>query len=297
MNESTKEERIELNNNSEIEVYQKNKTTLKNKISILEFALTTTKIDLTFEALEGYLYWGGLTEFFLWFILIGLFISDVQKMKIVWFFLFHIPRGTIGLIILSSLPKTYEALTHINQIESNDLEEIKKQIIDDYVNIVLSKEKVLKPLLISYFVLTLVSVIIDILLFGVITPDFGTKNRELTFLIVFFAVICFIVQDFIFLLFFSSFKYTFPPEQNKAIRKAVMGFFTQLKVVIAVGFTNIAKTIGRNSNPHANNQNENKPHMNNDSNNPIDVNKKEVNERENPKDEVKSMTNNNEVIN
>lgn len=318
MNESTKEERKELNDQngvvSEIEVYKKNLETSKNKISILEFVLTTTKIDWTFETLEGYLFWGGITEFFTWVILIGLFISDVKDMKMVWFFLYHIPRGAIGMVILSYMPKTYEAIANIHQIESDDLEEIKKQIIEGYVKMVLSKEKVMKPLLIAYFVLTIVSIIVDLLLFCVITPDFGAKNQELRFLILFFAVICFIVQDFIFFIFFNSFKYTFPPEQNGAIRKAIMGFFSQLKVGIAVGFTNVAKIIGRNTshangntnsndngnanaNAHANcndnangNDNEN---MKNDLCNPFEMSKNDQMNKENVNAEIEINENNN----
>ena len=83
-------------------------------------------------------------------------------------------------------------------------------------------------------------------------------------------MLCFIFSDFVYLLFFSSFKYIFPPQTNEAIKKAVIGFFGQLKTGIANGFTTIARKFSKK--PEQDQHVVNEPQSNNQNVNPIEVN-------------------------
>lgn len=250
MEEKTNEEQMPPSSSNEqlkeINIYKKNLETNKNKVLLFDFLMTVTKIDYCFEKIQSYLYWVGLMEFFFWFILIGLFISDIKYMAKVFFFIFHIPRGIIGIIILYYLPKTYEVINGLENFETNSLEEIKEKISANYIKILNSKEVILKPLLISYFVSTMITIIVDIVMFCVITPDFGLqKVPGQLFAVLLLVNVCLIAGDFVYILFFTGFKYFFPPSQNEAAHKAVIGFFTQLKVGIAIGFTHLAKRISK----------------------------------------------------
>ena len=271
--EDSKEEKQNINHNgilSESEIYQKNKETNKNKIKIFSFLSNLTRVEIIVEKLQGYLYWLGLMEYFIWIVLLVLFFSDTKDMKKIWFFFFHLPRATVGLIVLFFLPKTHEAIDKIDNFDTNNLEEIQNNLKDEYSRILITREKRLKPLFIIYFSLTVISIVVDILFFCVISPDFGKKGTQSKFFVLVIAVLCFIFSDFVYLLFFSSFKYIFPPQTNEAIKKAVIGFFGQLKTGIANGFTTIARKFSKK--PEQDQHVVNEPQSNNQNVNPIEVN-------------------------
>ena len=268
MEEISKEERTTLNINqgplTENEIIVKNKQNNKDKIKIFSFLSNLTRIEIVFNTFQNYLYWIGLLEYFLWIVLLSLFISDTKDMKKIWFFLYHIPRATIGIIILNLLPKTHQAIERIDNFDSNNLEEIQNNLKNEYMKIIITSERPLKVLFIIYFILTVISIIVDVLFFCVISPDFGTKGTESKFFALIVSVLCFIISDFIYFIFFSSFKYIFPPETIQAIYHALLGFFTQLKAGIANGFNTIARKFTKKNN---NNEFKSSQEVNNNGNN------------------------------
>ena len=54
-------------------------------------------------------------------------------------------------------------------------------------------------------------------------------------------MIMFIVSECVYFIYYGSFRYMFPQEQTHAIKQALCGFFTRLKVGIANGFSKIDK--------------------------------------------------------
>lgn len=164
------EENKQINNDSYI--YQKNKLCNNEKILITNFLVFNTKIETHLDQLQGYLFWVGILEYFTWIILLSLFISSPSNMWIIWIFVYHNARATIGIFILKFLPKTHQVIEDLKIYDQNSLEEIQKLMEENYIKLIQEKEKILKPLMTTYFILTVISQIVDVIVFFVICTRF-----------------------------------------------------------------------------------------------------------------------------
>ena len=252
------EETINLNNsklNQDNKLYLKNKNSNQGRIETVTFINIMTKIEMKFQTLQGYLFWYSILEIFIFFLSIILFFSSMKDMKKVWFFLPHIPKAINGFLILKNLPKTHEILNKINF--EDDLNKLEENIKSEFISFIKTKQNFIKKLLAFYFILNTICITFDCVLFCVISPDFGERGKEQKFYILIFCDIIFIFIDFIYFSFFSSFKYSFAQKENETIKKALVGFFAQLRVGIATGFNNIAKRITKNTNTSNNDSQKN----------------------------------------
>ena len=254
--------------NSENKLFLKNKSSNQGKIETLTFLNMMTKIEMKFQTLQGYLFWYSILEIFNFLFSMILFISSSKNMKKIWFFLPHIPKALIGFYILKHLPKTHEILNKITIGE--DLNKLEEDIKITFIEYMKSKKGSIKKLLGFYFLLNTICITFDCVLFCVIAPDFGERGKEEKFFMLILFDLIFIFIDFIYFSFFSSFKYTFAKKENEAIKRALIGFFSQLREGIATGFNKIAKKITRTSssqnNTERNNDNNNNPFDNKNNN-------------------------------
>ena len=254
--------------NLENQLFLKNKSSNQGKIETLTFINMMTKIEMKFQTLQGLLFWYSILEIFNFLFSMILFISSSKNMKKIWFFLPHIPKAIIGFFILKKLPKTHEILNKITIGE--DLNKLEEEIKLTFIEYMKSKKSSIKKLLGFYFLLNTICITFDCVLFCVIAPDFGERGKEEKFFMLILFDLIFIFIDFIYFSFFSSFKYTFAKKENEAIKRALIGFFSQLREGIATGFNKIAKKITRTSssqnNTERNNDNNNKPFDNKNNN-------------------------------
>ena len=252
----------------ENQLFLKNKSSNQGKIETLTFINMMTKIEMKFQTLQGLLFWYSILEIFNFLFSMILFISSSKNMKKIWFFLPHIPKAIIGFFILKKLPKTHEILNKITIGE--DLNKLEEEIKLTFIEYMKSKKSSIKKLLGFYFLLNTICITFDCVLFCVIAPDFGERGSEKKFFMLILCDILFIFIDFIYFSFFSSFKYTFAKKENEAIKRALIGFFSQLREGIATGFNKIAKKITRTSssqnNTERNNDNNNNPFDNKNNN-------------------------------
>ena len=254
--------------NLENQLFLKNKSSNQGKIETLTFINMMTKIEMKFQTLQGLLFWYSILEIFNFLFSMILFISSSKNMKKIWFFLPHIPKAIIGFFILKKLPKTHEILNKITIGE--DLNKLEEEIKLTFIEYMKSKKSSIKKLLGFYFLLNTICITFDCVLFCVIAPDFGERGKEEKFFMLILFDLIFIFIDFIYFSFFSSFKYTFAKKENEAIKRALIGFFSQLREGIATGFNKIAKKITRTSssqnNTERNNDNNNNPFDNKNNN-------------------------------
>ena len=254
--------------NPENQLFLKNKSSNQGKIETLTFINMMTKIEMKFQTLQGLLFWYSILEIFNFLFSMILFISSSKNMKKIWFFLPHIPKAIIGFFILKKLPKTHEILNKITIGE--DLNKLEEDIKITFIEYMKSKKGSIKKLLGFYFLLNTICITFDCVLFCVIAPDFGERGKEEKFFMLILFDLIFIFIDFIYFSFFSSFKYTFAKKENEAIKRALIGFFSQLREGIATGFNKIAKKITRTSssqnNTERNNDNNNNPFDNKNNN-------------------------------
>ena len=254
--------------NPENQLFLKNKSSNQGKIETLTFINMMTKIEMKFQTLQGLLFWYSILEIFNFLFSMILFISSSKNMKKIWFFLPHIPKAIIGFFILKKLPKTHEILNKITIGE--DLNKLEEEIKLTFIEYMKSKKSSIKKLLGFYFLLNTICITFDCVLFCVIAPDFGERGKEEKFFMLILFDLIFIFIDFIYFSFFSSFKYTFAKKENETIKRALIGFFSQLREGIATGFNKIAKKITRTSssqnNTERNNDNNNNPFDNKNNN-------------------------------
>jgi hypothetical protein len=163
-------------NSKEKIIFKNNKEKNLDKFLFFEFLANNTKIEIHLEKLQGYLFWQGFLEYFIWLILLALFISSPSTMKIVWIFFFHNARATIGLFILRHIPKTFSVIENLKEYEDTTLEDIQIQMETNYVNLISQNEKILKPLLNCYFFLTIVCLIVDFVMFCIIAANFANSG-------------------------------------------------------------------------------------------------------------------------
>ena len=255
----------------ENKLYLKNKVSNQGKIETITFINILTKIEMKFQTLQGLLFWYSILEIFNFLFSMILFISSSKNMKKIWFFLPHIPKAIIGFFILKKLPKTHEILNKITIGE--DLNKLEEEIKLTFIEYMKSKKSSIKKLLGFYFLLNTICITFDCVLFCVIAPDFGERGKEEKFFMLILFDLIFIFIDFIYFSFFSSFKYTFAKKENEAIKRALIGFFSQLREGIATGFNKIAKKITRTSSS----QNNTERNDDNNNNNPFDNKQNNIN--------------------
>jgi uncharacterized membrane protein YbhN (UPF0104 family) len=191
--------KIEVNNNqlpvSDILIYQKNKEKNIEKFTFFNFLIYNTKIESHLEILQSYLFWVGILEYFVWLVLLALFISSPSKMGIIWIFLYHNARATVGLFIVKFMPKTHSVIENLRDYENSSLEDIQKSMEDNYLTLIHESERVLRPLLITYTVLTFVSIFVDVILFFVVATRFDQGDYSQKNFILILGIVAFIRKN------------------------------------------------------------------------------------------------------
>jgi hypothetical protein len=182
MNDIRVEDDNHLQNNNKIPstavIYNNNKAKNKEKLLFFNFLMNNTKIDVHIEEVQSYLFWVGILEYFTWIVLLALFISAPRTMGVIWLYFYHNARATIGLFVLKYIPKTYQVIENLKDYENNSLEDIQKQMENNYITLIHDNERVLRPLLITYFVLTIISIIADLFLFIAVASYFHELKSE-----------------------------------------------------------------------------------------------------------------------
>jgi len=238
-------------NNTELnkyKIYEENKRQNKMKIETAEFMNYAIKVEILFQTLQGYLYWISLIELFIFLVLFFMFCSSPKSLSRMWWFIFHFFRGMLGMGIIYYLPKTYEIIENLKEIPEQ-LEQLKSSLIGSFFDLLNPHKKRLKLFLLSYFSLTILCTVIDIMMFCVCASDIGIVENGKPFVFLLVSSIIFVYSDFIYFSFFSSFKYYFNKKQHDAIQRAtILGFFDQIKIGMAKGVVHVAKKISKVAN-------------------------------------------------
>lgn len=173
-NNKHEDKKLEIEKNA----YTKNKEKNEEKIHFFKFLIYNTKIEINYEKIQSYLYWGSITEFAVWLVLLALFISDPSSMAINWLFVYHVARGSIGIIIICKIPKTHEVLEDMGEFENSSLEEVQRGLESKYALLLQKADIVLKPLLMAYFIITIISLLVDIIIFLKIADELYITEVE-----------------------------------------------------------------------------------------------------------------------
>lgn len=172
-------------------IAEQNKEKNREKYLFFKFLMYNSKIEINFESFMGNIYWISLLEGSIWILQWALFLSSPSSLAVVWFFLPHLARAIVGFIILRNLPNTFQVIENLRDYENQSLDDIQNQMLNNFKGLLANNEAKLQPWLISYFVLTIIDLIIDIVMFFVLLNMWGRNGYEFTNVIILASVIIF----------------------------------------------------------------------------------------------------------
>ena len=180
------------------ESVHENYSPIHKNAKLLKFILYTTKIEIKANSLIRMIYVTSLLEFCLWLIGFLLFLSSPHTMYLIMVLIIHPFKAIAGFILLNNMPKTYEVIENVcrnpNFKEEEIMNLIKEQIKEMFMNRWTEKKKSLM----FYFIMTILNLIFDVVIFIVQIVIFGNLTLLLMESTMLFIVLIFLSKFFIF---------------------------------------------------------------------------------------------------
>ena len=199
---------------------------------LFKFILYTTKVEIKFNSLIRLIYNTSILEIALWFLGFSLFVASPKDMYLIWILIVHIAKGTLGMILLKRMPKTYEILENVAQNPNFDenkiIDLIEMEIKDSFIN----KWQQNKNIFFFYLLSTYINLVIDIIIFIAQIAAFGKDEWLLMQTCMILTILIFIITDIIYFLWFFTLQFTFPPEIMNPIKKAISGSIEDLAKLV-----------------------------------------------------------------
>ena len=131
---------------------------------------------MAFEEFQAILFWNGILDIFLFLICFCLFCSYASQFWRNLFFIGHAGRGVVSIIILKFLPTTSSVIESLNNFENESLQEIHNKIYEQYKNLLVQNERKIRPTMYTYWIITFIDFLIDIIIFCVLLHEWGDKD-------------------------------------------------------------------------------------------------------------------------
>jgi hypothetical protein len=173
-------------------IIAKNKTNNKEKLEFWNFLMYTTKAEIHINSFLSLLYWVSILEIFLYLIGFALFISSPKTYGIFWLFTPHLVRAILGIIILRKVPPSHTVIEELKECHEDSITDIENHILNSYKNLLSNSESILSPLMITYFVFTIIDIIVDNIGFIILQLQWADKTRGLHN----FVLLCMIILFF-----------------------------------------------------------------------------------------------------
>ena len=161
---------------TERKIYQKNKELNKQRIGFFTFLMNSAKGEMAFDGFQKILFWNGIFDIFLFFICFCLFCSYASQFWRNIFFVGHAVRGVVSLLILKYLPRTSTIIQNLENFENESLEVIHNKIYEEYKKLLMQNENKIRPSMYTYWIITIIDFLIDIIIFFVLLHEWGDKE-------------------------------------------------------------------------------------------------------------------------
>ena len=158
------------------EIYIKNRELNKQRIGFFTFLMNSAKAEIIFDRFQKVLFWNSLFDVFLFFISFCLFCSYASQFWPNIFFIGHAIRGVISILILKNLPTSSTIITNLDNFENESLQDIHYKIYEEFKKLLIQNEKRIKTLMYSYWIITVIDFLIDIIIFIVLLHNWGNKE-------------------------------------------------------------------------------------------------------------------------
>jgi hypothetical protein len=170
---------------------------------LFKFILYTTKVEIKSNSLMKMIYSTSLFEFALWFIGFLLFIASPGNMYLIWILIIHVIKAIFGIALLSAMPKTYEIIENIARNpqfeEDKIIELIQAQIRETFIE----RWNDNRRKLLFYLIATVVSLLIDIIIFIVQIAVFGKDQWFLGQTCLLFIILIFLSKIYNSFIYFN----------------------------------------------------------------------------------------------
>ena len=163
-------------NSTEQKIYDKNRELNKQRIGFFTFLMNSTKGEMAFDGFQKVLYWNGILDIFLFIISFCLFLSYPSQFWRNIFFVLHAVKGVISLFILKNLPTTSSVIEGLDNFENESLPAIHEKIFSEYKKLLLQNEKRIRSLMYTYWIITVIDFLIDIIIFFVLLHEWGDSD-------------------------------------------------------------------------------------------------------------------------
>jgi len=173
----------------------------------------------------------SLYEIVLFCISIFLYVSLPPTPISLFYFLivvFHLVKGLIGLVLLNSLPKTYQICEHYTwEMSHTKLSDDKKDLVESIKNS--GKEVMVSGLLnskcwiTSYFVLNIIGIVLDFIIFWLFFYSNSSTQIYLLESSIFLMIIVLFFGGLIYFFWFITIKFSFSTEVSDMIKQTLTG--------------------------------------------------------------------------
>ena len=177
-------------------IYSKNLQNNKEKLSFFSFLMYSTKAEVYICEFYMLLFWVSLLEIFLYLIGLALFISSPHDFSEFWAFTTHLIRAILGLILLKRLPNSSTVIEEVKEFEQSTVEDVQGRILETFKNILTNNKHRLRPLIIAYFVFTIIDILIDNIIFFFLLDKWADNEYSLDNIIALVLIVAFFCKIF-----------------------------------------------------------------------------------------------------
>ena len=184
------------------------------------------KVELMMFEMYANLFWNSVLELVIFGVLLLLFIIDAARLAGIWFWIVHVVRGIIGIIILRNLPMTHEI---IKTASIPDEEHLEFDKVFEYIAFA-AKESLdhftvkTKRLLKVYFCMTIVCIIIDLLFFLSNFRYYSDETRSAYMCTLYLmASTSYLIIDFFYIIWLLSLKTRMPTYISASFMQISLG--------------------------------------------------------------------------
>ena len=158
------------------QIYIKNRELNKERIGFFTFLLNSSKAEMLFDRFQNILFWNSLYDIFLFFICFCLFCSYASQFWPNIFFIGHAIRGVISILILKRLPTSANIIKNLDNFENESLQAIHNKIYEEFKKLLKQNENKIRLLIYTYWIITVIDFLIDIIIFFVLLHNWGKKE-------------------------------------------------------------------------------------------------------------------------
>lgn len=204
---------------------------IQKNAKLFKFILYTSKVEIRFNSLIKLIYNTSLLEFSIWILGFFLFLASPSEMYLIWILTIHIGKGIFGFIFLNYLPKTQDIMEGVaknpNFKEDTIIDLIKNEIKNEFMGAWAEH----KNKFFAYLLLTLMSLLIDLIIFLVQIIKWGSDIWILNQTCMLFSILIFIVSDVVYFLWYFTMPFTFPNEILVPVKNALFGSVKELRAL------------------------------------------------------------------